>query len=77
MERDERTGETFLRIVGRRASPPMGSPPSAEARRALTAMATYRTRAPKGIFVYKNHAAMEADRLRWTVEAIVEQASRG
>ena len=74
MTRDPRTGETFLRIVGRRASPPVGEPPSPEARRALTALAQYRTRAPKGIFIYRSHDEMEADRLRWTVEAMVERA---
>ncbi|WP_437497280.1 hypothetical protein [Sorangium sp. So ce1099] len=40
-------------------------------------MARYRTRAPKGIFVYRNHAEMEADRLRWTVDAMIERARHG
>jgi hypothetical protein len=40
-------------------------------------MAQYRTRAPKGIFLYRSHEEMEADRLRWTVEAIVETERRG
>ncbi len=73
MVRDPITGETFLRIVGRRTSPPLGQPPSAEARRAFASLLHYRTRAPKGVFVYRSHEAMEADRLRWTVEAMVER----
>jgi hypothetical protein len=74
MERDPITGETFLRIVGRRSRPPIGEPPSAEARRAHASLLQYRTRAPKGIFIYRSHEEMEADRMRWTVEAIVARA---
>jgi hypothetical protein len=37
-------------------------------------MAHYRTRSPKGLFLYRSHAEMDADRLRWTVEAMVERA---
>lgn len=37
----------------------------------------YRTRAPKGIFIYDNHADMDRDRLRWTVERIVERERNG
>ena len=40
----------------------------------MTQMARYRTRAPKGVFFYASHAEMNADRLRWTVEAVVERA---
>jgi hypothetical protein len=74
MIRDPLTGEEFIRIVGKRETPPLDEPPSARAREMLTAMAQYRTRAPKGIFVYRSHAEMDADRLRWTVEAMVERA---
>ncbi|XYH92674.1 hypothetical protein ACMHYB_32960 [Sorangium sp. So ce1128] len=77
MDRDERTGEVFLRVVGRRTAPPLGQLPPVESRNALAAMAHYRTRAPKGIFVYRNHAEMEADRLRWTVDAMIERARHG
>ncbi|WP_437949131.1 hypothetical protein WME98_52625 [Sorangium sp. So ce296] len=77
MDRDERTGEIFLRVVGRRTAPPLGEPPPLESRDALATMARYRTRAPKGIFVYRSHAEMEADRLRWTVDAMIERARRG
>lgn len=58
--------------VGRRA--PRSTAPDAAARSAWTQMAQYRTRAPKGVFFYDSHQAMEADRLRWTVEAMVEKA---
>ncbi|WP_437617813.1 hypothetical protein [Sorangium sp. So ce1151] len=77
MDRDDRTGEVFLRVVGRRTAPPLGQPPPPASRDALAAMARYRTRAPKGIFVYRNHAEMEADRLRWTVDAMIERARHG
>lgn len=75
MSSSDRTDETFLRVVGRRIASPLGAPPPIETRAALSAMARYRTRAPKGIFIYRNPAEMEADRLRWTVEAMVERAS--
>jgi len=76
MVRDPLTGEQFLRIVGKRRQPPLGEPPSAHARASLAAMARYVTRAPKGVFLYASHAEMDADRLRWTVEAMVERAHR-
>ena len=40
----------------------------------MTAMARYVTRAPKGVFIYHSHEEMEADRLRWTVDAMVANA---
>ncbi len=70
---DELTGEKFLRIVGRRKPAPLGQPPSKESRAALTEMAQYRTRAPKGVFTYSSHEEANADRLRWTVDAIVHR----
>ena len=42
----------------------------------MTRNARYLTRAPKGVFRYRNHEEMEADRLRWLVDAMVDQASR-
>jgi hypothetical protein len=77
MVRDPLTGEAFIRVVGTRVPAPPGEPPSADARQALAEMARYRTRAPKGVFVYRSHAEMAADRLRWTVEAMVERARNG
>ncbi|WP_437633172.1 hypothetical protein [Sorangium sp. So ce854] len=77
MTRDPLTGEVFLRVVGRRSRPPLGEPPSDESQQAQASLLRYRTRAPKGIFIYRNHEEMEADRLRWTVEAMIERAQHG
>lgn len=74
MKEDVITGEVFLRVVGRRARPPIGQAPTAEAQAAHASLQQYRTRAPKGIFRYRNHEEMEADRLRWTVDAMVHRA---
>lgn len=63
------------RTVGHRRSRE-GLPPDAETRKAMTRMAQYRTRAPKGIYLYDSHEQMEADRLRWTVEAVVARSPR-
>jgi len=48
--------------------------PGVEERAAMTALANYRTRAPKGLFFYRSHEEMEADRVKWQVEAMVETA---
>jgi hypothetical protein len=64
-------GERFLRIVGTRQRPPLGVMPSAESRRAMAQMGRYRTRAPKGVFRYLCHEDANADRERWSVDAIV------
>jgi len=77
MKRDPLTDEVFLRVVGRRGRPPLGEPPSAQAQQAHASLLQYRTRAPKGIFIYRSHDEMEADRLRWTVDAMVERARNG
>jgi hypothetical protein len=76
MVRDPLTGEQFLHVIGRRRPRPLGEPPSARDRESLATMAHHVTRAPKGVFLYASHAEMDADRLRWTVEAIVERARR-
>ena len=39
----------------------------------MARQAQYRTRAPKGVYIYDSAEEMEADRLRWTVDAIVEK----
>jgi hypothetical protein len=39
----------------------------------MTRQAQYRTRAPKGVFIYHSAEEMEADRLRWTVDAMIEK----
>ena len=70
----------FLRIVGKRRRMQhvaVGEPPPPAVREALASLVAYRTRAPKGVFIYSSHAEMDADRLRWTVEAMVERARHG
>ena len=70
--------QPIQRVVGKRVPPPIGQLPSPEARAAMTANAQYLTRAPKGIFFYKNHEEMIRDRERWTIEAMLaRQAERG
>jgi hypothetical protein len=71
MERDELSDETFMRIVGRRVHRPIGAPPDADARAALARMASYLTRAPKGIFRYRNQDEANADSDRWRIAAMV------
>jgi hypothetical protein len=77
MKEDPVTGEVFLRVVGRRERPKPGEVPSPAARAALASLVQFRTCAPKGVFIYHSHDEMEADRLRWTVQAIVEHERRG
>lgn len=71
MELDDLTGEPFARVVGRRSRAPLGAAPDAEHRAALAKLSRYRTRAPKGVFVYKSHAEANADQERWVVDAVV------
>jgi hypothetical protein len=68
---DPSAGETFIRVVGRRRQPPIGQPPSPEARAAMAANARYRTRAPKGVYRYRSHEEANADRASWLIEAMV------
>lgn len=67
--------QPLARTIGRRRSR-SGQPLSAAERAAMTDLARYVTRAPKGVFRYDSAAAMEADRLRWTVAAVVARAGR-
>ncbi len=66
--------QPIARTVGRREPQPVGCPPSPEARSAWNAMAEYRTRAPKGVFVYRRHDEMVRDRERWLAEAMAVKA---
>ncbi len=50
--------------------------PSRVARDAMAATARYRTRAPKGVFIYHSHDEMVRDRERWTVDAMVARRRR-
>jgi hypothetical protein len=69
-------GETFIRQVGRRRRSPrstaesVGEPPGAEARAAMMQMAPYRTRVPKGIFIYPSHEAANRDWERWRIDGM-------
>ena len=74
MDSDVSDQQPIAKTVGRRRSPPVGEPPSAEARAAWAALANYRTRVPKGVIVYASHEKMTLDRERWAAEAIVHRA---
>ena len=63
--------QPIRRVVGRRVTPPPGQFPSAATRTAMDANLNYRTRAPKGIFFYRNHEEMTRDRESWTLEAML------
>lgn len=70
--------QPIQRVVGKRKSPPPGTLPSQDARAAMTANARYLTRAPKGVFFYRNHEEMTRDRERWTLDAMLaKHAERG
>jgi hypothetical protein len=64
--------QPIRRTVGRRVARD-GGPPTPADRTALDSMARYRTRAPKGVFIYYSAEEMDRDRLRWTVDAVVER----
>lgn len=64
--------QPIARVVGRRVEPPVGVPPSREARAAHDTFARRLTRAPKGVFRYAGHDEMARDRERWRIEAMVE-----
>jgi len=64
--------QPIRRTVGRRIARD-GQPLTPADRAALARLGQYRTRAPKGIFIYYSAEQMDADRLRWTVDAIVEK----
>ncbi len=73
MKSTPRDQQPIAKTVGRRVPPPVGAPPTAEARAAWTAMAAYRTRAPKGVFSYDSHDQMTRDRERWEAEAVARR----
>ena len=64
--------QPIRRTVGRRKQR-TGSVPAAADREAWASMARYRTRAPKGVFIYYSAEEMDRDRLRWTIDAVVER----
>jgi hypothetical protein len=70
MNRDDQ--QPIRRTVGRRAARD-AQPLTAADRAALAATARYRTRAPRGVYIYYSAEEMDADRLRWAADAIVEK----
>jgi hypothetical protein len=65
--------QPLQRIVGRRRSRD-GQPMTANDRAAMTRNSQYITRAPKGVYIYRTHVEMDADRTRWLIDAMVERA---
>ena len=76
MADDPQASEKFIRVVGKR-SKAEGQLPPAASRAAMTSMAQYRTRAPKGVFIYESHEEANRDRDRWIVEAMVAAHEHG
>ena len=65
--------QPISRTIGKRRERD-GRAMTSDDRARMTAMAQYVTRAPKGVFIYYSHEEMDADRLRWTVDAMVANA---
>lgn len=63
--------QPIRRVVGKRVPLPLGEFPSAATRAAMDANLNYLTRAPKGIFFYRNHEEMVRDRESWTLDAML------
>jgi hypothetical protein len=74
---DPTTSERFIRVVGKRRPPPAGAPPTLAARQAMSQMARYRTRAPKGVFIYASHEQANRDREAWLVDAMLSMHQDG
>jgi hypothetical protein len=72
---DPRAKEQFKLVVGKRRTPPAGAPPSRAARAAMAQMGRYRTRVPKGVFIYSSHDDANRDWERWQLEAIALRQS--
>jgi hypothetical protein len=62
--------QPIQRTVGHR-QPRDGRAPSELDRAAMTRLAQYRTRVPKGVFIYYSAQEMNADREQWTVAAML------
>ena len=65
--------QPIRKTVGRRQSREGRALTSAD-RAAMAEMARYRTRVPKGVFIYSSHEEMEADWLRWHADAMACKA---
>jgi hypothetical protein len=68
--RDPIHDESFRRVVGARRPGPIGDPPLAAAREAMTKNASYPTGAPKGVFRYRTHEEANAHREAWTRDRV-------
>ena len=66
--------QPISRTIGKRRER-KGQPMTADDRARMDAMAQYRTRAPKGVFFYASHEEMEADRVRWIVDAMLAKVN--
>jgi hypothetical protein len=68
----------YQRIVGRRAHRAIGElrAPTPEERAWVRAMATRRTRVPKGVFRYRTMEEANADWEHWHVDLVAETAAR-
>ena len=64
--------QPIQRTVGKR-KPRDGRLLTSADRAAMTRQAQYRTRAPKGVFIYASAEEMAADRQRWTIDAMVDK----
>lgn len=65
--------QPISRTIGKRRQRD-GQAMTSDDRARMSVMARYATRAPKGVFIYHSHEEMDADRLRWTVDAVVANA---
>jgi len=67
----------FHRVIGRRRQRPIGElrPPTAEERAWVRAMASRRSRVPKGVFRYRTMEEANADWERWHVALLAESAA--
>lgn len=69
--------EPRLRTVGRRRRPPgstasgLGQPPTPASRAAMTRMAQYRTRVPKGVFIDRSHEDANRDWDEWQLAGMI------
>jgi hypothetical protein len=68
--------EKFIRVVGRRRPAPAGEVPRRASREAMSQMAQYRTRAPKGVFLYSSHEEANQDRERWLIASMLAQQEK-
>lgn len=65
--------QPIQRTIGRRKERD-GQPLTPADRDAVNKNTRYVTRSPKGIFIYYSAEEMDADRIRWTIDAMIEKA---